>query len=208
MYTETNEEIVIDLRQLAAALVRKARRIVWVTILCAGLALLTSVLFIAPRYQSAVMFFVSGCDVDSGMVVLETGQTLQAVLQRSGMEHTQEELSRMLSAKAVRDTEFFRVTVAGTDAREVKCIADAVAEVLPLRISEVIGDVVIRVADQAAISGEPVSPDHAKNTIIGALIGFTGMSGIICLREIFTGQQAGLYSPGKKQRRSLSRRRK
>lgn len=207
MYTETSEEIEIDLRRLLAALLRRAKRIGLVTILCAALALLASLLFITPQYQSAVTFYISGCDVDSGMVLLETGQTLDAVMLESGVAYTREELQKMLSAKAVRDTEFFRVTVTGEDAREAKRVADAVAEELPRRISDVIGEAVVRVADRAAVAGEPVSPNHTKNALIGALLGFAVMVGAVSLREIFAGGQPGRFSREMKRRRKPSHKR-
>lgn len=195
------ETIEIDLGRIFAAYWRNLGKVFLIAAVCSVLGFLIAFFFITPRYQSSVMFYVGGNSVDSALVLLETGETLDAVLTESGAARDAEQLSKMLAAKAVQETGFFRVTVTSPDAREARYIADAVARVLPQRMQEIVGSTSVKVADTAEEAENPAIPSYPKCAAMGAAFGFLLSSAEIALGEIFRPEQTGRYSSRGKRKR-------
>lgn len=159
--------------------------------------LLGTAWLVTPRFQSSAMFYVnnsavsgdsiSAADltaakslVDSYIVVLKTRESLQAVIEDSGVDRTCGELKRMLRAEAVNSTEFFEVTVTSPDAGEAERIASAIARVLPERISGIIEGTSVRIAEAAVLEAAPSAPSYGLNALIGVLLGAVlALAGIV-----------------------------
>lgn len=188
------DEMEIDIGRVLSALWRRGWVIGVVSILCALLTLLGTFLFVTPKYQSTVMFCVSGqSPAKDCIVVLETGETLREVIEASGVSRDREALETMLSAEAVDAAAFFSVTVSSEDAGEARAIADAVARILPERVAGIVEGTTLNVADPPLTANRPGTPDYLKNTLVGALAGFAVTAGAIALREIFRGGENGKY---------------
>ena len=65
----------------------------------------------------------------------------------------------------------FKITVTSRDPREAAKIANTIADVLPDRVADIIDGCSVRLVDGAVVSTSKVSPDIAKNTGIGFIIG-------------------------------------
>lgn len=202
---QQNDEIEIDLQRLIGALLNKAWLIGLVAIVCAVVTFLGTFFFITPEYQSAAMFYVNNSSVSLGdaslsissadisaskslvnsyIVILNTRESLNDVIDYAGVERTYGQVKKMISAAAVNSTEIFQVVVTSTDPQEAEKIADAIAYILPKRISSIIEGTSAKVVDSAVLPSRPSSPSYTKNTMMGFLVGLVMMAAVIVVREL------------------------
>lgn len=204
--TIKSEEIEIDLGRLLQAVLHRAWLIALICIVSAAVAFGSTYLFLIPEYEATAKFYVNNNSisvgntsvslssgdlttsrnlVDSYIVILNTRETLNDVIEYAEVNRTYEQLERMLSADAVDNTEIFKVTVTSTDPMEAEKIANAIAYILPKRISTIIEGTSAKVVEAAVMPLKPSSPSYSKNTVIGFLLGFVMTVGIVALRELF-----------------------
>ena len=202
-----NEEFVeINLKRLLDALLSKA----WVTllsaVLCAALTLGGTLLLITPKYEAAAMFYVNNSDisvggaslsltssditasrglVDTYIVILNSRETLVDVMDYAGVSYECETLRKMIEAEAVDETEVFEVVVTATDPNEAEQIANAIAYILPKRISGIVEGTSAKIVDSAIVPSEPSSPSYTLNTLLGFAAGFLLSAAVIVLKELF-----------------------
>lgn len=200
-----NEEIEIDLSRLFGALLKRAWLIGIVAVVCALVTLLGTVLFVAPKYQSSAMFYVNNSSLSLGdvsvgvtsgdisaskslvktyIVILTTRETLNDVIDYAGVDRTYSQVKSMISAESVDSTEVFRVVVTSEDPEEAEKIADAIAYILPKRISNIIQGTSAEVVDSAVRPTGASSPNYTKNTMMGFLIGLVIMVAIVVVLEL------------------------
>ena len=201
-----NEEKEIDLKRLLDALMRKAWALILVAVLGAGAALVGTLLFVTPQYESSAMFYVNNGSlslgsasislsagdinasrglVDTYIVILGTRETLNDVIDYAGVDMTYSQLSGMISAEAVDETEIFRVTVTHPDPETAHKLADAISYIFPKRIDSIIESTSAQVVDAAVIPAAPSSPSYTRNTLIGFFVGLVLVAVIVILRELF-----------------------
>ncbi|MBR5315432.1 MAG: polysaccharide biosynthesis tyrosine autokinase [Firmicutes bacterium] len=204
--TQRTEEFEIDLQRLFTALMRKLWVIVAASLIAGLLSFGYTSLFVTPMYKSAAMFYVnngslsmgnisyniSSSDlvtsrglVDSYMVILKTRETLEDVADYAEVNRSFAQLSGMVSAEAVNETEIFKVTVTSPDPKEAEQIADAISYILPKRISSIVEGTSAQIVDHAVLPTQKSSPNTMKNTMLGLILGFMASVGLICLYEIF-----------------------
>jgi capsular exopolysaccharide synthesis family protein len=123
--------------------------------------------------------------VDSYIVILNTRETLNDVIDYAGVNRSYSDLKNMISAGAVNETEIFKVSVTSPDPSEAEQIANAIAYILPKRIGTIIDGTSAKVVEAAVVPSSPSSPSYVKNTVLGFLLGFVLSVGIVALREIF-----------------------
>ncbi len=200
------QEVEIDLGRLLRTILDRAWMVAIVSLLCAVLTLVGTFCLVSPKYESSAMFYVNNGSlslgdtslslssgdlsasrnlVESYIVILNTRESLNDVIDYAGVDRSYSELKKMISAEAVSDTEIFRVTVTSPDPVEAEKIAAAIAYILPNRIADIIENSSAKVVDKAVLPSEPSSPNYITNTIVGFLIGFVMVVGIIVLRELF-----------------------
>ena len=202
--TINHDEMEIDVQRLFGALLNKAWLIGLVAVVCAVLTLLGTLFFVTPEYQATAMFYVNNNSLSLGdasfslsagdisasrglvksyIVILNTRESLNAVIDYADSDLTYGQLRGMISADAVDSTEIFRVVVTSTDPKEAKEIADAIAYVLPKRIASIVEGTSAKVVDSAVKPAVPSSPNYTKNTILGFAVGLVLSSLLIMLRE-------------------------
>ena len=200
-----NSEIEIDLQRLLGVLLSKAWLISIVAVICAVITFLGTYFLITPKYQASAMFYVNNNSLSLGeaslsitsadisasrglvksyIVILNTSESLNEVIDYSGVERTYAELQQMISAESVDSTEIFRVVVTSEDPQEAENIADAIAYILPKRISSIIEGTSAKIVNSAVLPSKPSSPSYTKNTMLGFLVGFVLMAGILVVREL------------------------
>ena len=188
---ELNEELQIDFPRLWAALLSKKWLILLTSVVMAVVVFLVTFFFITPVYESSAMFYVNNYAqmsestgsitssditasknlVDSYIVILNTRATLTDIIDHAGVNRSVEELEDMLHAASVNATEIFQVVVSSPDPQEAAKIAEAIAHVLPERISSILEGTSANVVDEAVVATEPSSPSYAVNTLIGFAAG-------------------------------------
>ena len=203
---ENRDEFVeINFKRLIDAILQKSWLITLVATFCAVVMLIGTVLFVTPQYQSSAMFYINNSDisvgsaslsltasdisasrglVDTYIVILNTRETMNYVIDYAGVDLSYSQLKSMISAKAVDETEVFRVTVESPDPNEAEIIANAIAYILPKRISSIVEGTSAKVVDSAVVPTRPSSPSYTKNTLLGFLLGLAVSVVAIALREI------------------------
>lgn len=196
----------VDLQRAVAALIRKMWMIVLAAVLSAVLVFVGTYFLITPKYESSALFYVNNnslslgdasLSIDSGdisaskslvnsyIVILNTRESINEVIEYAGVDRSYEQIKEMISAASVNGTEIFEVVVTSPDPYEAEQIANAIAQVLPNRIAGIIEGTSAKIADHAVVAAEPSSPNYVVNLIVGFLIGGILAVGVILMQEMF-----------------------
>lgn len=199
------EETNAGLRRISAAVLQKSWLVALVAVACAVLVFLGTFFFITPKYEASVKIYVNNSSislgdtsvsissgdlttsrnlVDTYIVILETRETLNDVIDYASANLTYGTLKGMISASAVDDTEIFQVTVTSTDPQEAERLANAVAYILPKRITTIIDGTSAKVVESAVVPTNASSPSYVLNTMLGFLIGLVLAVAVVAIREL------------------------
>lgn len=190
---ENNKEYyTIDLLHIFSSVWKRIWVIILSGILAAIIGFCYSTFFITPRYSSSIMLYVNNSSVSIGSAsfsissseitaaqslvktyteLLKNRTTLEAVIEKSGVDYTHEELNGMITASSANETEILKVVVTCDDPYIAAKIANCIAEVLPIRISEIIEGSSMAVVDSAIVNLDKVSPSITKYTAIFMVLG-------------------------------------
>lgn len=206
-HNPNNEEMVIDLVQLAKALWRRAWAILLAMVVFGGAAFSYAYFIITPLYKASAMLYVNNSSlsvgstkvdlsdlnaaqslVDTYIVILKTRTTLEDVIEAAGLSYDYETLSDMIEAGAVNSTEVFSIEVTSPDPAEAEKIANTIAELLPDRIAEIVDGSSVRIVDYAVVPSHKASPSLSRYTLLGLLLGAVVSCGVIVLMVLFDEQ--------------------
>ena len=191
---QREQELEIDVLELARALWKKAWAILLVAVIVAGSVLACTVVFIKPKYTAQTLLYVNSSNislgsakvsisaselsaaqslVDTYIVILKTRTTLNDVIAQSGVPYTYEEIieNDMIKAEAVNSTEVFAIEVTSTDPKEAETMANTIGAVLPNKIASIVEGSSARIVDYAVVPSKKSSPNLTKNTLIGFVLG-------------------------------------
>ena len=195
----------VNLKRLVDALLGKVWLIVLAAVAGAALVLAVTYFLITPKYESSAMFYVNNNSISVGeatlsidssditaskslvntyIVILKTRETLNDVIDYAGVNRRYSEVEDMIRAEAVDDTEVFQVVVTTENPEEANVIANAIAYILPKRISSIVEGTSAKVVEAAVVAAKPSSPSYTMNTLIGFLLGFVFAVGVIVMQEI------------------------
>lgn len=186
------EEDTISITRLLQAV---WKRILWViaavVIAVAASAIITQ-FFITPQYQASCWLFVNTFSSDSSYTQNQISATqLQAATQLAntyiqmlrsetvlndvsgelGGAYSPQQLSQMISASVITDTQILVVTVTNPDPEQAAQIANAVAQVAPASIQSFVEGSSVTVPQYASVPTAPSSPSMSRNLMIGFLVG-------------------------------------
>lgn len=202
----TTDIVEIDIGRVWKAIWKRIWLIGIVSVMCSVIVAVSTFFLITPKYESSAMFYVNNSSlsvgdtsfsitqgdisaakslVDTYITILTSRSCLNDVIDYASVDMSDEDLRSMISAGAVNSTEIFEVTVTSTDPKEAKELANAIAYILPKRISSIVEGTSANIVDYAIESPSPCSPNYVNNAIIGFIIGFVISVAIIVLREIF-----------------------
>lgn len=182
-------EYEIDIFELLGSVLKQWWLIALVTIVGVCIMFAYTRLFVTPLYQSSVSFYVNNGQrtenkistsdisaaqslVDTYIVILKHGTTLDEVVQEAGLDCTPEELARKVTCSAIDETEVFRVTVTDPSPDTAAKVAKSIAKILPDKVSDVIEGSTVRIVRDADVPTHPSSPNLRLNLLKGAAIGF------------------------------------
>ncbi len=205
------DEVVVNIKNMFTLLWKK----IWVLVMAAvlGAAVLFSIsnFLLTPMYEASVKMYVNNRSdkaenaetitsaditaaqnlVDTYKVVLTSKPTIQAVIKKTKVEYSYDDLVKMISAEAINNTEIFSVTVSSPSAQESALIANAIAEIAPDKIMDVISGSSVKIIESAEIPEEYSSPNIKKNTAIGCIAGFLlACFGVLLLSVLRNGMTA------------------
>lgn len=201
-----NKNTELDISRIFRAVWKRAWIVALSTVLCVVLAVLFTFYLITPKYQSSTLFYVNNSTfsvgdaslsitsgditaakslVDTYIVILNSRACLNDVLDYADSELDYEQLRNMLAASSVNETEVFQVVVTSPDPAEAERLANAIAHILPKRISSIVEGTTASVVDYAVQAAKPSSPSYVKNSLIAFLAGFLFSVAVLAVREIF-----------------------
>lgn len=181
-------EYEIDVLEMLSAILKKWWLIVLAMLVGAMLVFLYTRFFVTPLYQSSVSFYVnngqrsedkiSNSDisasqslVDTYIVILKYGTTLDDVVKDAKLDCTAAELAEKISCASINDTEVFRVTVTDPSPEIAEKTAHSIEKILPVKVADVIEGSTVRVVRTPNLPDRPSSPNIRRSTILGAFAG-------------------------------------
>ena len=186
---ENKEIIEIDIKRIMLAVWRRAWIIAIVGVLCAALFFSYAYFFMVPQYSASIKVYVnntygnntpgfSSSQISAAqslartyMVILKSRPVMNEVAEITGLPYTYNQLVNMTLSSTVAETEVFETVVTCSNYKHAAQIANAIAEVLPDKISAVVDGSSVRVVDYAVENSKRVSPSYQKYAIVGLAIG-------------------------------------
>ena len=194
-----NDEIEIDLLELFRALKKRMWLILAVTIICGGIAGVFSKVVLTPQYTSTAMVYIlskettltSLADLQIGSqltkdyaVIVSSRPVLEDVVEKLNLDMKYDDLEKKITITNPKDTRILSISAEDPDPQMAKAIADEVANTA----SEYIGDIMEMIPPKLIESGEiphqKTSPSNSKNAVLGAMVGFVAVCGVIVLEVL------------------------
>lgn len=182
----------IDLLHIVRTLWRKIWVICLAVAIAGGIGFGLSAFIIKPTYSSTILLYVNNSSFSLGNTsfsissseitaaqslvktygeILNNRTTLERVKDEADVDYSYEQLSKMIVSGSANDTEIMYVTVTATDPNEANAIANCIAEVLPVRIAEIIDGASMEVVDWSVSNDKKVAPSITQYTAIGMILG-------------------------------------
>ena len=200
MENKKNEYYTIDIIHIVKSLMRRMWLIILSGILVAALGFSYATFMVTPTYASSIMLYVNNSSFSLGNTsfsissseitaaqnlvktyseILNNRTTLERVIDKTGVPYTYRQLSGMIVAVPSNNTEIMKVTVTTKNPYESAKIANCIAEILPIRVSEIIDGASMEVVDSAIPEFDKVGPSITKYTAIGLVLGVLFMAVIL-----------------------------
>ena len=200
-----SEYYTIDIVHIGKMLLSRAWLIVLCGVLAAGMAFSYAAFMISPTYSAAIKLYVNNNSVSIGNVdfsisasqlsaaqalvktygeILDSRSTLERVIDRADVDYSWKQLSGMIKYAPSNETEIMKVTVTSTDPYEAARIANTIAEVLPIRIAEIIDGASMEVVDSAIPDLQKVAPSITNYTAVGLILGVLVSGGVLAVMAI------------------------
>lgn len=181
-------EYEINVLELLSAILKKWWLVLLAMSLGCALMFFYTRYFVTPLYESSVSFYVnngqrtedkiSNSDitaaqslVDTYIVILKYGTTLDDVIKDADLDCTSSQLAGKINCEAINDTEVFQVTVTDPSPAIAEKTAKSIEKILPARVADVIEGSTVRVVRSPAFPEHPSSPNIHRNVILGAFAG-------------------------------------
>ena len=191
--------IEIDLIELIKLFWSKIWIIILVTVLGFGVSAGFTMLFMKPVYKSTSIMYVltkstsitSLADIQMGtqltqdyIVVIKSRPVVETVIDNLGLDMSFEELRGSISVNNPANTRFLEITVSNHDAFLAKKIVDEIANVSAEQMAAVMETQAPNIMDYGQIPSHPSEPSLVKNSMVGAMLGFVLICGILTVMYI------------------------
>ncbi len=188
----SREYYAVDVLHIVKTLWRRVWVIALSGLAAAAVGFSIAAFAIAPTYSSFIKLYVNNSSFSLGNTsfsissseltaaqslvktygeILGSRSTLERVIDKANVDYTWRELSEKIVYAPSNDTEIMLVTVTCEDPYEASKIANTIAEVLPIRISEIIDGASMEVVDSAVPELEKVAPSITRFTAAGLILG-------------------------------------
>lgn len=160
------------------------------TLLAAGVTFLWTKCFVTPMYRASVTLYVNNTPsgervgsisssslsaskqlVNTYISIIKSNTVLERVAEQAGLAWEPATLRETLSAEQVGDTELFMVHILHEEPETAARIANAVAEVAPGEIGNIVEGSSAKIVDYATVPDSYDTPDYRERTVMGGAIG-------------------------------------
>ena len=190
----------IDLLRLGKALLKKAWLIVLCTVIVGTSVFVYSKNFITPKYRTNISIYVNNTNtnqilgisssdlatsqrlVATYIDVLKSDLVLDQVAQQLELNIPAAALRSMLLAESPEGTEVLTVYVTNADRYLAAQIANAIADVAPSAIAEIVVGSSAKIIDRAKVPTATYSPNNVSNAMVGAVLGTAVAVAAVCLQ--------------------------
>lgn len=197
----------IKLAELFSALLRK----LWFVVLCAvivgALSYAYTANFITPLYRSSITIYVNNRNtttnnnniisgisatdlatsqrlVDTYIQILRSERVLDPVAESVGGGYKASHIRSLMSASALNETEVFEVWISHPNPEMAAKIANAIADVAPKQIEDILEGSSTKIIDRAKPASAPSSPNVTRNTTFGMVGGAVVAACIVILQTM------------------------
>lgn len=177
----------IDISSLIKFLWSKSVYVFLSAVILSATFMLYSMFVITPKYQSSTDVYVltsegnnkaTYSDVQLATSLTKDYEALivsrsvtNEVISDLKLSLTNEQLAKMITVTALKDTRILRISVSNSDPYLARDIANSVREVASKQIVSIMNVDAINLVEEANLPTSPYSPSIRKNTVIGGSIG-------------------------------------
>lgn len=199
----TKNEVQVNVLGILLLLWKNAVNILLICLLGGMLVLGGTILLITPKYTASITLYVNnttGADstttitssdlsasaklVDTYAAIISSKTVLEQVRDRAEVDIDAGALESMISVSSINGTEVFNVSAETVNPKEAAGIANAIADIAPDQISEIVDGSSVKVVDYADIPTKISSPNYILVTLIGVFISFMISVIFILTREL------------------------
>lgn len=199
--TDNRDMVEIDLWKLLAVFLQRWKLLVVSGVAGALLALVYTLALVTPLYRASVMVYVNNIQanetieyisasnlataqqlVNTYVNIIRSNTVLEKVVESGGFEYKIEQIRQMMTASQVDETELFEVHISHPDPVMAAKIANAIADVAPGEIAEIVEGSSTKIIDYAKVPEQPYTPSVFRNFVLGGVLG-----GMLAAAYIFLG---------------------
>lgn len=200
-FAPSGEGIIIDGMKILSALWKNLLIIILAALIGGSVMLGYSWLFVKPEYTASVLAYInkstvslSGTELVLGNAesavatyntILNSRTTLEEIAQTAGLPYSAAKLGNMIKASAgVSGTSFLTIEVTSGTPKEAELIANTIASVLPVRVSDIVEGSTLRVVDYAVIPSARSTAPLTRDFMIGLAVGALVVCAVVAVRVI------------------------
>lgn len=180
----------VKLAKLLYAIVRKLWFVVLLALIFAVVSYGYTAKFVEPVYRSRIAIYVNNKDsgninnnittndittsqklVATYVQLLKSDRIMELVAQEIGGKYTADHIRSLMSAASMGGTEVFEVWISHPDPQMAAKIANAIADIAPAQIAEILEGSSTKIIDYAKPAKEPYSPNKTRSAGYGAVVG-------------------------------------
>ena len=189
----------IDLAELAYRLLMSWKLILCCVLVCAIGFGVYSTFFVTPMYEATATVFVLGDSdailnlsaIQTGnaltqdyIKILETREVFESVKKKLNLPYSYSEMRKMLSVTNKDGTRMLDITVQSSKPAEAADIANQYAELGSARIAQIMAINKPSEVSRALTPVNPVSPNKARNVVLGGILGGVLACAYVAIRMI------------------------
>jgi capsular polysaccharide biosynthesis protein len=180
----------IDLKELFVIIIKKWWLIILLCGICAGAAYYITDEYVEPVYKAQTSLFlgkeegeIAGIDISlqelqaynqlitDYRALAGTRLILEQVIDELGLQMEASTLEENLTIESIDDSRLFTISFEHTNQELAADVANAVAEQLKNKATEIIQVQNIMIIDEALVPENPISPNKKMNTAIAGVLG-------------------------------------
>ena len=187
----SEQEVSISLVLICKIILKHILPILLATVVVGGATFAVTKIFIKPKYRASAMVYVRANAqtgnttttsemsvakqlVTTYSIILETDRVLEEVYEKLDSQYkvSINTIKGNLSEEAIENSEIFRISYVDTDPVRAEKIVNAVAEIAPQKILDIVQTGAAQVVQYASTPQSPISPNATRNAAIAAAAAF------------------------------------